>query len=96
MKGRTTFIIAQRLNSVQNADQILVLQEGEIVERGVHDELLELDGHYAEIYRLQLADQERVRRELIRLGQLPDYDRHEDAHLSTEELRQLIDRASGD
>jgi ATP-binding cassette, subfamily B, multidrug efflux pump len=96
MKGRTTFIIAQRLNSVQNADQILVLQEGEIVERGVHDELLELDGHYAEIYRLQLADQERVRRELIRLGQLPDCDRHEDAHLSTEELRQLIDRASGD
>jgi ATP-binding cassette, subfamily B, multidrug efflux pump len=70
MKGRTTFIIAQRLNSVQNADQILVLKDGEIVERGKHDELLAMDGHYAEIYRLQLADQERARRELADFSRL--------------------------
>lgn len=70
MKGRTTFIIAQRLNSVQNADQILVLKDGEIIERGKHDELLALDGHYAEIYRLQLADQQRARRELADFSRL--------------------------
>jgi ATP-binding cassette subfamily B protein len=70
MKGRTTFIIAQRLNSVQHADQILVLQDGEIVERGKHDDLLALDGHYAEVYRLQLADQDRARRELADFSRL--------------------------
>jgi ATP-binding cassette, subfamily B, multidrug efflux pump len=96
MKGRTTFIIAQRLNSVQNADQILVLKNGEIVERGQHDELLERDGHYAEIYRLQLADQERVRHELISLGQLSDTRYGDEAGAESNGGRKLIDRASGD
>jgi ATP-binding cassette subfamily B protein len=68
MAGRTTFVIAQRLNTVKNADQIFVLANGEIVERGKHDDLLELDGLYAEIYRLQLADQERLKQELMALG----------------------------
>lgn len=90
MAGRTTFIIAQRLSSVQKADQILVLADGEIVERGTHGELLSLKGHYAEIYRLQLEDQERVRKQLIALGQLTDIKR------STEEFRAIIDRAGGD
>lgn len=90
MAGRTTFIIAQRLSSVQKADQILVLADGEIVERGTHAELLSLHGHYAEIYRLQLEDQERVRKQLIALGQLTDIKR------STEEFRAIIDRAGGD
>lgn len=71
MAGRTTFIIAQRLNSVQNADQILVLKDGQIIERGKHDELLAKNGYYTEIYRLQLEDQERVRRELASVGLLP-------------------------
>lgn len=92
MAGRTTFIIAQRLSSVQKADQILVLEDGEIVERGTHVELLSLQGHYAEIYRLQLEDQERVRRQLIALGQLP----MTDIKRSTEEFRAIIDRAGGD
>ncbi len=58
MEGRTTFVIAQRLLTLKNADQILVLQDGEIVQRGVHDELLAAGGLYKEIYDLQLKDQE--------------------------------------
>lgn len=58
MKGRTTFVIAQRLRTVKMADQILVLQEGRVVERGRHDELLHRDGIYRQIYDLELRDQE--------------------------------------
>ncbi len=49
-KGRTTLVIAHRLSTVQNADQILVLDSGKIVERGTHDELMELNGLYAKMY----------------------------------------------
>ena len=58
MKGRTTFVIAQRLLTVKNADQILVLREGQIVERGRHETLLRTGGLYREIYDLELRDQE--------------------------------------
>ena len=58
MKDRTTFVIAQRLKTLQNADQILVLERGRIVQRGTHDELIEEEGLYREIYDLELRDQE--------------------------------------
>jgi ATP-binding cassette subfamily B protein len=58
MQGRTTFVIAQRLRTVKMADQILVLQDGRIVERGRHDDLIEQDGLYRQIYDLELRDQE--------------------------------------
>jgi ATP-binding cassette subfamily B protein len=58
MQGRTTFVIAQRLLTLKNADQILVLDHGCIIERGRHEELLALGGHYRTIYDLQLRDQE--------------------------------------
>ena len=58
MKGRTTFVIAQRLRTVKSADQILVLKDGNIVEHGRHDELIKRDGPYREIYDLELRDQE--------------------------------------
>ena len=59
-RGRTTFVIAHRLSTVHRADQILVLQDGEIVERGVHKELIALGGLYRRIYDLQLRPQEDV------------------------------------
>jgi len=54
MKGRTSFVIAQRISTVMNADQILVLDKGQIVARGQHEELLEENEIYAEIYSSQL------------------------------------------
>jgi ATP-binding cassette subfamily B protein len=50
MKNRTTFVIAHRLSTVRNANAIMVLEKGEIIERGTHDELLELKGRYYELY----------------------------------------------
>ncbi|MBN1954529.1 MAG: ABC transporter ATP-binding protein [Anaerolineae bacterium] len=58
MENRTTFIIAQRLLTLKQADCILVLDQGRIVERGTHAELLAQDGLYRQIYDLQLRDQE--------------------------------------
>ena len=52
-RGRTTFVIAHRLSTIQSADQILVLEGGEIVERGTHDELLALNGRYRQLYDKQ-------------------------------------------
>ncbi len=53
MRDRTTFIIAHRLSTVENADKILVLDQGRVVEFGGHDDLLQVDGHYASLYRMQ-------------------------------------------
>jgi ATP-binding cassette subfamily B protein len=58
MTTRTTFVIAQRLRTVKMADQILVLQDGRIVERGTHQQLLRRGGLYRQIYDLELRDQE--------------------------------------
>ena len=58
MKGRTTFVIAHRLSTVREANLILVLQDGEVVERGTHAELMALKGNYRNIFDLQLRPQE--------------------------------------
>jgi subfamily B ATP-binding cassette protein MsbA len=52
-RGRTTFVIAHRLSTIRSADQILVLEGGEIVERGTHEELIEADGRYRQLYDKQ-------------------------------------------
>ena len=53
MKGRTTFVIAHRLSTIRQADQILVIEQGEIVERGKHEELIALEGRYYQLYTYQ-------------------------------------------
>lgn len=60
MKGRTTFIIAHRISSIKHADEILVLEEGEVKERGTHDELLSMNGIYRRIYDIQYQDREEI------------------------------------
>ena len=64
MQGRTTFVIANRLSTVHMADRIIVLENGEIAEEGTHKELLSNNGHYREIYELQLMPQDEVLREI--------------------------------
>ena len=53
MKGRTSFIIAHRLSTIKNADLILVMKDGNIIETGTHDELMKKNGFYAELYNSQ-------------------------------------------
>ena len=94
MEGRTTFIIAQRLTSVIEADKILVLEEGKIVERGTHKQLIEQGGTYAEIYELQMEDQDRVRAQEAFEGSLNIT--QDEGIRSTQEFRQLARTIGGD
>jgi len=55
MRGRTTFVIAHRLSTIRNADVILMMEHGRIVEKGSHHELLAVKGRYAELYQSQFA-----------------------------------------
>jgi ATP-binding cassette subfamily B protein len=56
MEGRTTFVIAHRLSTIRDADMILVMDHGRIVEQGTHDDLLARGGFYAELYNSQFAE----------------------------------------
>lgn len=60
MRERTSFIIAHRISSIKHADEILVLEEGEIRERGTHDQLLAMNGIYRRIYDIQYQDREEI------------------------------------
>ncbi len=92
MQGRTTFVIAQRMSTILNADQIIVLRDGEIIQQGTHETLLEDGGLYEDIYKLQLEEQERARREAIIAGiiKIPLEERR-----STQQFRKLIERLTG-
>lgn len=57
MRGRTSFVIAHRLSTIKNADMILVMKDGDIIEQGTHDELLAKNGFYAELYNSQFEEQ---------------------------------------
>ena len=56
MKGRTSFVIAHRLSTIRDADKILVMRDGDIVEQGTHDELIDQGGFYADLYNSQFED----------------------------------------
>ncbi|MBQ5349319.1 MAG: ATP-binding cassette domain-containing protein, partial [Phascolarctobacterium sp.] len=58
MVGRTSFVIAHRLSTIKNADKILVMEKGKIVEEGNHDELMAKDGLYAHLYQIQYRNKE--------------------------------------
>ena len=58
MRGRTTILIAHRTSTVRDADQIVVLKDGAIIECGTHEELLERGGYYADLYQKQLLEEE--------------------------------------
>ena len=61
MSQRTTVIVAHRISTVKSADQIIVLRDGRIIERGAHEELLALNGYYADLYQKQLLEEELAR-----------------------------------
>ncbi len=70
MKGRTSFIIAQRLSSVRSADQVFVLDRGRIVQRGTHETLIGVPGIYREIHQLQSADSVEISEEIFERARL--------------------------
>ena len=57
MRGRTSFVVAHRLSTIREADCILVMRDGRIIERGTHEQLLLQDGFYAELYNSQWVDE---------------------------------------
>jgi len=87
MAGRTTFVIAQRLRTLKQADTILVLEDGHIVQRGTHDARLAQPGLYRRIYDLQLRDQEDFWRSASRDGHHPQA-----AQISARGMRQVPTR----
>ena len=69
MRGRTSFVIAQRLSTVRKADLILVLDKGKIVSRGTHNELIESSGIYTDIYHMQLKTEDKAEEHTVRFNQ---------------------------
>jgi ATP-binding cassette subfamily B protein len=65
-EDRTTFVIAHRLSTIKDADQIVVLEEGRVVERGTHDDLLEIDGLYANLWAVQAGEIDELPEEFVR------------------------------
>jgi ATP-binding cassette subfamily B protein len=69
MHGRTTFVVASRVRTIKHADQILVIEDGRIVEQGNHATLIEQGGSYARLYDLQLREQEEVEEQMLAISE---------------------------
>ncbi|KPN30459.1 putative ABC transporter ATP-binding protein [Halolamina pelagica] len=80
-EDRTTFAIAHRLSTIKDADQILVLEDGQIAERGSHDELLQEDGLYAHLWGVQAGEIDELPEEFIRRAQ----ERHAQADVDVDD-----------
>ena len=79
MQGRTSFIIAHRIQSLMSADLILVLDKGGIVQRGIHDELMAQPGMYRQIYDLQAKIEDELQQELTVAGSQETGDRSQES-----------------
>jgi ATP-binding cassette subfamily B protein len=71
MRGRTTFVVASRLRTIKNADQILILEKGRVVERGTHETLVSRGGPYSQLYDLQLREQEEFEARMLDVPVVP-------------------------
>jgi ABC-type transport system involved in cytochrome bd biosynthesis fused ATPase/permease subunit len=69
MHGRTTFVVASRVRTIKHADQILVIEDGRIVEQGNHATLVKNGGSYARLYDLQLREQEEVEEQMLAISE---------------------------
>jgi len=69
MHGRTTFVVASRVRTIKHADQILVIEDGRIIERGTHETLIQDGGPYARLYDLQLREQEEVEARMLAISE---------------------------
>jgi ATP-binding cassette subfamily B protein len=72
MHNRTTFVVASRLRTIKNADQIVVLDQGRIIERGTHETLLAAGGAYRRLYDAQLRDQEEFEAQMLSAREQPE------------------------
>ena len=88
MQGRTTFVVATRLRTIKNADQILVLDNGRIVEQGNHETLLAQNGSYTRLYDLQLREQEEFEAQMAQKAQEVEADIIDWERLSAEQQEQ--------
>ncbi|HEV2074349.1 MAG TPA: ABC transporter ATP-binding protein [Thermomicrobiales bacterium] len=96
MHGRTSFVIAQRLTTVRDADQVLVFENGEITQRGTHDELLtDSDGFYYELYSMQRQDQDDASRAVVNEGGPPPLEEERDRELGEPAISVPFTRAGG-
>ena len=68
MDNRTTFIIAHRIQSIMNANQIIVMDKGRIVQHGIHDDLMQEDGIYRKIYDIQTRIEQELEKEITSVG----------------------------
>lgn len=90
MKGKTTFIIAHRITSIQDCDRIIVLDKGRIIESGTHAELVSNNGFYKKIYDIQVSIEEEIERETKEVHDAPDVNEHSETKQNRNERKREL------